>query len=297
MTTYKNQNMMKRIFLLSVCALLCSLCSRADNDKPADPSYTFAYNGTQRVYYLHKPANLPADAPVVVVLHGYGGHAKDGGMAATADKYGFAVCYPEGTMYRDRQSWNVGYSNQKGMEADDVDFLAKLLDELHARHGLSLANAFLTGYSNGGDMCYLVASQQPGLFAAYASNCGQLQTWIYRKDDRRKPVAFAEFHCTLDRISMWDGDPYDKGNWGEYVAVPAAVRYMAGRNRCLIEQTDTAEWHIEGKYTTLRHRYTDALEGKDVYLYEILGGAHGVPWCKPEVNEEIWKFFARYKRN
>lgn len=60
---------------------------------------TFDHNGTERTYYLHIPDNLPANAPLVLYLHGYHGDAtvyKNHGFDNIADANGFAVVYPQG---------------------------------------------------------------------------------------------------------------------------------------------------------------------------------------------------------
>ena len=61
-------------------------------------SHKFQSGGIERSYKYYQPANLSSGAPLVFVLHGYGGTAdpKRFGMNPIADKYGFAVCYPQG---------------------------------------------------------------------------------------------------------------------------------------------------------------------------------------------------------
>lgn len=278
-----------------ICAASAQPAPKAQKAKAApDPLYTIVHNGLTRTYYLHKPANLPAGAPVVYVLHGYDGDATDGGFCQTADRCGeFAVCYPQAAPYKGERGWNVGYAKQRGCTIDDADFLRALINELHVKHGLSDRNVFLTGHSNGGEMCYLCAIRYPDLFAACASNAGQLQEWIFIDDDLQTPVAFAEFHGTLDRVSFWEGDHLDKGHWGAYMPVPAAVKYIACRNRCSHETTDTLAWKVEGHQPVICHHYSGGNGGKDVFLYEVKGGTHGSPWNSQEVNEEAWRFFKR----
>ena len=60
--------------------------------------YTMKNQGLEREYYLYRPEGLKAGAPLVIVLHGYGGSALKGkkAMMDVADRNGFAVCYPQG---------------------------------------------------------------------------------------------------------------------------------------------------------------------------------------------------------
>ena len=82
--------------------------------------------GLEREYYLYRPEGLKAGAPLVIVLHGYGGSALKGkkAMMDVADKNGFAVCYPQGIKDpKGKPGWNVRYPSQEGMKTDDVKFL------------------------------------------------------------------------------------------------------------------------------------------------------------------------------
>ena len=85
----------------------------------------YSHNGLTRQYIYYSPSNLKSGAPLVFVLHGYTGDAasmeRSSRMNGIADQYGFAVCYPRGTIdYRDNRFWNVGYDFHKKVSIDDV---------------------------------------------------------------------------------------------------------------------------------------------------------------------------------
>ena len=130
-------------------------------------SHKFQSGGIERSYKYYQPANLSSGAPLVFVLHGYGGTAdpKRFGMNPIADKYGFAVCYPQGEQdKKGKNCWNVGYPFQADMTIDDINFLCDLALHLQKNYRLSPHNTFCTGYSNGGEMCYLLAYKRPDIF-------------------------------------------------------------------------------------------------------------------------------------
>lgn len=259
---------------------------------------TLRSQGVERTYHLHLPDGLPDGAPLVVVLHGYGGTGNPDrfGMNATADRHGFAVCYPEGERdSRGKQCWNVGYPFQADMEIDDVRFLEELIDHLHRRYGLSRRNVFCTGISNGGDMCYLLASQRPDLFAALGPVAGFMSVAILRADSATHAVPLFEIHGTADRTTRWEGDLENSGGWGAYLPIPIAVGYWAAKNKCLEERVDTLPRGADG-LQAIAHRYTGGTDGNEVWLYETLGGKHS--WSETGVDtcEELWRFFSRYVR-
>ena len=259
---------------------------------------TLRSGGVERTYRLHLPANLPDNAPLVIVLHGYGGDANPEafGMNATADRHGFAVCYPQGERdSRGKRCWNVGYPSQAEMPIDDVQFLEELIGHLHRHYGLSRRNVFCTGMSNGGDMCYLLAAQRPDLFAALGPVAGFMSVAILREDKSLQPVPLFEIHGTADPTTRWEGDLTGEGGWGAYLPIPMAVGYWAAKNKCLEHRIDTLSRGADG-LQVIAHRYTGGTDGNEVWLYETLGGKHS--WKKTGVDtcEELWRFFSRYVR-
>ena len=109
----------------------------------------FRHRGMDREYLLYIPEGIGPDAPLVMVLHGYGGRAMKGGenLREIADREKFAVCYAQGAKdARGKTCWNVGYPFQAGLKTDDVDFLCKLARHLQKEYNLSRNNTFLTGH-------------------------------------------------------------------------------------------------------------------------------------------------------
>ena len=262
-----------------------------------DKTYTYKSGGIERSYIMHIPDNLPCKAPLVIVLHGYGGKADPSryGMNDIADKNGFAVCYPQGV--KDRRGntcWNVGYPFQEDMETDDVDFLCKLVKHLHKKFNLSKQNTFCTGMSNGGEMCYLLAYEKPDVFAAVAPIAGLTLEWMYKSLEGSAPVPLFEIHGTKDRTSEWNGDLENKGGWGAYLPVPIAVNYWVAKNRCTEEKTDTLPDNKTNGHRVITHKYINGINNNEVWLYEIINGGHSWGTADLNTSEEIWKFFSRY---
>ncbi len=264
--------------------------------------FKFRHQGMDRTYWLYLPSDLPAGAPLVFVLHGHGGSAKNyrPEMMAVAKENGFAVCYPQGELdSKNKTCWNVGYPFQDGLKTDDVGFICSLAKHLQKRHNLSRENTFCTGMSNGGEMCYLLAYLRPDDFAAFAPIAGLSMVWSYKKYDAKKAVPLMEIHGTKDKVSMWEGDPADTGGWGEYMAVPLAVSYWAAQAKCTHEETVELPL-IRNK--VILHRYmggVPAWEGGpdvEVRLYEVVGGGHNWSMKDMDTCGEVWKFFSMYLR-
>lgn len=252
---------------------------------------TFKHQGMTREYYLYTPENLKDGAPLVLCLHGYGGSGAHGNadLMDAADRHGFAICYPDGSPDpRGYKSWNVGYPFQKGMKTDDVDLMVKLSKHLKKEHGFK--DAFLTGMSNGGEMCYLTAQRKPKAFKAIASIAGLTLTAMMPLK-YKEPVPFMEVHGTEDRVSEWTGDPEDKGGWGAYMAVPAALSHIIAANGC-VSETITALPRKEGRNQVILHHFQG---GKaDVLVYKVIGGDHS--WSDKDMDtcDAVLEFFSHY---
>lgn len=268
----------------------------------AQEKYQFRHQGLDREYWMYIPENLPEQAPLVFVLHGYGGKAEGycPQMIETARKHGFAVCYPQGEKApKGKTGWNVGYPKQEGMKTDDIDFICDLARHVQKKFSLSRKNTFFSGMSNGGEMCYIMAMQHPEAFTAYASVAGLTMEWVYRSMSPKMAVPLMEIHGTADKTSLWEGDPDNNCGWGEYISVPLAVGVWAAEAKCT--HTETVELPVRNN-KVLMHRHlggSPAWEGGpeiEVRLYEVVGGKHS--WAHKDMDtcEEIWKFFSKYLR-
>lgn len=251
-------------------------------------------DGYQRQLVMYLPDGLQPDAPLVFILHGYGaGIWRENPMLAAADRHGFAVCLPQGL--KDPQgepSWNVGYPFQQVWKVNDVKALCSMAHYVQKRYRLSRQNTFLTGMSNGGEMCYLMAYSKQSTFKAVVPIAGLTMAWIYEQMEAPHPIPIMEIHGTEDRVSQWMGDMEDKGGWGAYLPVPLAIGYWIAKNRCSHEEVENLQ--VNEGHLIIKHRYSSPTTGCDVWLYEVVGGVHS--WFTNDIDtgEEVWQFFSRY---
>ena len=289
---------MKRLLTL-ICALsLCSVVLASDiNGTGTLTEHTFRHKGVEYTYYLYLPQSLKADAPLLMVFHGYNSKNIPSipyGFQPVADREGFAICYPRGPKdHKGKPYWFVGYQFhiENGGVRDDVGFAIRLAKYLQKEYNLSKRNLFATGHSNGGEMCYLLAYLRPELFAAVAPVSGLTMEWMYRELTARKPIPLFEIHGTNDKTSLWEGDPQNIGGWGKYLSVPSAVGYWRAVNRCTHEIRE--ELPVR-RNKVIAHKYVGGTEGKEVWLYEIVEGGHSWADKDLDVGEHIWSFFAKY---
>lgn len=293
---------MKRIGVLVLSLLVISTINVFA--QKIENTLTFDVDGRQRVYYLHFPENLSENAPLVFVLHGYGGSAKGmiefSGMNKVADKNGFAICYPQGNYGIDKKnSWNAGYSND---DVDDVKFLSELASFLQKKYNLSQQNTFCTGMSNGADMCYVLACSSPNVFAAVAPVAGCMIETTYNNCKPAQTIPVFETHGTDDEITLWMGDANYSEKYGAYFGTRKVIDLWIKHNNCTqLEMEVLPNKNNDDKSYVVAEKYTGNTIRNQVWLYTLVGGKHDWPgsWGNMDIvaADEIWFFFQQFINN
>lgn len=148
--------------------------------------HTLVVNGITRQFRVHVPASLNSPPKALVfVLHGGGGTglnvANTGAhplsvFRSVADREGFVVVYPGGLPASDGQEGWVDCRGDNGVSsgADDIGFLATLIERIRGQYSLPTTRVFMAGGSNGAMMTQAFAIVRPDLIAAVASSGGSL---------------------------------------------------------------------------------------------------------------------------
>ena len=261
----------------------------------------FEIDGRNRLYYLHLPQQLKANAPLVFTLHGYGGNAKSmmdySKMNAVADKEGFAVCYPQGVYGPDKKnSWNARYSNDA---VDDVKFLTALAKYLQKEHQLSSQNTFCTGMSNGADMSYMLACHAPAIFAAVAPVAGCMMQTTFDACTSTQPIPILEIHGDKDEITLWEGDENYSEKYGPYLGTRTIIDFWVAKNKSTHTTLDTlADLDKTDGSFVITEKHVGATKEHQVWLYRLVGGKHDWPgtWGNKDIQtaEVVWEFFSEF---
>jgi polyhydroxybutyrate depolymerase len=256
----------------------------------------FTHADTSRSYTIILPDTLLPSRPLVIHTHGYGSSTvEQPDLTAAALSHGFAVCYPVGTPdSRGKAGWNVGYPSQSTLTVDEADFMQAFKVYLCDTYRLNPDNVFLSGMSNGGDLCYQLIYTRPDIFKAYGSVAGLTFNNVYLNNRLTSPAPFLEIHGTADKTSMWDGDPTNSGGWGAYIPVPLAVAAIAANNKCTSLTSSPFDTLPDSSRTATIHRYEGSPSGAEVILIEIDGGKHS--WAAKDINTGLIliDFFSRH---
>lgn len=122
----------------------------------------------QARYYLR--ADLPDEAPLVVVLHGCtqnaAGYDHHSGWSQLADEAGFALLYPEQQRANNPNlCFNWFLPPDTTRDCGEVSSIRQMIETMVVTHGLDRKQIFVTGLSAGGAMAAARLATYPEVFA------------------------------------------------------------------------------------------------------------------------------------
>lgn len=269
-------------------------------------------DGLDRTYRVYRPANLPPDTPVplVVMLHGLLGSGQQAenwyGWNAVADSAGFVMAYPDSR----NRAWAVspdccGASARDGV--DDTAFVAAVVESLSGLLSLDPSRIYVAGISNGGMLAYRLACDT-SIFAAVLA----VSTTMLGDCPAPEPISVLHIHGTADETIPYGGGPGRLDGAGrdgvpdtvDGPAVPDLVRRWQQIDRCAAPRTST-----EATVTT---ETATCPGGRAVTLITIAGAGHQWPGSRQRAAGRLlgldrpateldatatgWQFFATHPR-
>jgi polyhydroxybutyrate depolymerase len=262
-----------------VTALLATGCAGSPEPRrSAAGEHTLTVDGRERGYLLHVPPGAEGPLPVLLVLHGGGGNARQVSaqtrLSELADETGFIAVYPNGTGRTSLLTWNAGaccgYAERQ--RVDDVAFVAALLDEVLADQPADPERVFVTGMSNGAMMSYRLACELSDRITGIAPVAGARNVTPCRPS---RPVSVLAVHGTADELVPYAGGPPARPAPGNETWVNASVADSVGfwvdQDGCRPQPTE----RTDGDVTTAT--YAGCAQGSEVVLHTVAGGGHAWP--------------------
>lgn len=257
--------------------------------------------GIEREYIYYYPSSADPECPLVFVCHGYTGTAQGimdySEFNQLADEFGFAVCYPQGTLDGyDNTFFNVGYDFQNNETVDDVAYLQNLSAYFQSINSIDATKVFCTGMSNGGDLCYMLACEASETFRAVAPISGMIMQDIMDECDPDSEVSIFEIHGTQDNVTYFDGDPNNNDGWGAYPSIPETMTFFNNLfNLQLLSTENLPNTNTNDGSTVTSEKYGSSNSCTEVWLYTVEGGGHDWPgaYGNMDINasREAWLFF------
>ncbi|WP_097948678.1 extracellular catalytic domain type 1 short-chain-length polyhydroxyalkanoate depolymerase [Streptomyces sp. ms115] len=178
--------------------------------------------------YVYRPAALPANAPVVVALHGCTQSAQvysdNAGLNTFADRHGFLVVYAETTTANNANkcfNWFQPGDTRRGQ--GEAASIRQMVAHAATAYGADTGRVQVTGLSAGGAMTSVMLAAYPDVFAAGAVvagipyGCGTDVVSAFgcmSPGVDRTPAAWAQavrdahpgFAGPWPRVAIWHGD-------------------------------------------------------------------------------------------
>nr|MCR4769544.1 dienelactone hydrolase family protein [Bacteroidaceae bacterium] len=255
---------MKKLFTLLFLAISLSMFAEE----------TINVGGKNRTMIVYAPQNLPANAPLMISMHGMNQDAAYQQSQAKwkdiADTAKFVVVYPNG----EGKGWDLGSSK-------DLDFLQAIINTMKQRYNINTNRVYLNGFSMGGMMTYYTLRNRPTMCAAYAPVSGYpMDQSTSRPNGVNDAVPIIHTHGTGDDVCRYDPVPNYVKRWAE------------------IDGCNLTPRVVQRNSGTKFYQYRGGRNGTEVWLLEFQGKGH---WFSNDVNfaltnQEVWNFCKRFER-
>jgi polyhydroxybutyrate depolymerase len=259
-------------------------------------------DGVERTYYLHVPAGLPPNAPLVIMLHGIGndgkGVARGYGWEDQADTSRFVVAGPDASRVHPERApsrrtfrmWNIGRPGDPAsiLRSDDVGFIVAMIDDIARTAGIDRSRVYVAGFSNGGHMANRLGQEIAGRLAAVSTSASQMLSLstppsrgipiLYSAGDRdpETPVEAGRTELPGGGVSVRDAQRTLVDRWRGLHGCPTA-HTIAAPTDVVIEVSGPCRDGSEVRYILMR------------------GVDHKWPLDKPiDLTQTSWDFFKRF---
>ena len=279
------------------------------------------FNLQRRSYRLHIPSGYrPQDAlPLLIVVHGAFSTAAQieaqTGFSTLADRYGFAVAYPNGIgIFGLLQHWNAGHCCGKAAadDIDDVGFIDETIADVRRFLSIDASRMYMVGFSNGGMFTHRYGAERAAELAAIAPLAGPAggkaqpdrPEWRIPRPQAALPVII--FHGTGDdKVPHKGGGSGKDPNGRQYLSALQSAEIWVEYNRC----NPLSARNTQRDDSVTITRWSDCRDRAAVELHTLRDWGH--QWPGPfftgsldsqdplngfDASQVIWEFFERYQR-
>ncbi len=168
-----SSSFLKRVFFAAAAPLLILSAAPA---LALTTVSSFGSNPGALQMFKHVPASMPANAPLVVALHGCTQTAaayESAGWTALANTHKFYVVYPQQVSGNNsNKCFNWFESGDIARGAGEALSIKQMVDQMKADHSIDTNRVYVTGLSAGAFMTTVMAATYPDVFAGAAPIAG-----------------------------------------------------------------------------------------------------------------------------
>jgi polyhydroxybutyrate depolymerase len=218
-------------------------------------------------------------------------------MRALSDSQQFFLVYPQGTKLWGSTHWNVG-SWTEGSQANDLDFIDTLTDELAKNYNIDEERIYACGYSNGGFFSQELACQLSHKIAAIGTVAANMSTKTLNNCDPDHPIPVITISGTMDNIVRYDGSEPK-----ETISHNNTIDYWISFNNSDLEPiiSDLEDKDTSDGSSVVLYQYLNGNNSVEIEHYKILNGGHDWPGTfgnmDIDANTVIWNFVSKFDIN
>ncbi|MBR4397757.1 MAG: dienelactone hydrolase family protein [Fibrobacter sp.] len=229
-------------------------------------------NGANRNMLVYAPSGIEKNRPLIIQMHGYNQDAAYQKNAAKwepiADTARFVVVFPNG----ENKAWDT--SGEK-----DLNFIKAIINEMNNKYGIDKKRVYVSGFSMGGMMSYVVANKMSDQIAAIApvSGGGSPST-------AKRAMPIIHTHGTTDDVVNYNNTANTVKSWVPF-------------NKCSSNSEKIKPYpaNKSGSAASLEI-WSGCTDNVEVRLLTIDGKGHWYSMDEASVNTsvEIWNFVKRF---
>ena len=274
--------MSKSIFVFICVLVFNSAVNAKEHLRVKEISITQNISGvlTERKLLMHLPTNfdLQNSYPVIFFLHGKGGEMEQfpGILHKFVNSHRFIGIYPQGYL----NSWNLGKEPSK---ANDIYFMASIVDNLEKVQKIKSKNYFAVGFSNGGGLVNRLALET-NIFNSVAVLVSQLTEELLNNSNTVNKTSVLQINGLKDKIVPFRGGKAKMGH--NFFSALNSIEHWAKLSNCEKHQTqfDTA-------FGNKIYKFPKCPKSLNIMLLEVKKSGHFIP---PNTEGNLFKFILNF---
>lgn len=250
-----------------------SKCALEDVTAISDNTFDCSYENVKHEFIVDLP-DIYENAPLILMLHGYGGSAEafrsDIEFEKDANANGYVVVYVTGAPSPEDKTSSAGWNSGIGVSSNnDVEFLCALVNYMCTNFSLDATRVYAIGFSNGAFMTHRLAVYANDIFAGVVSVAGMMPESIWEN----KPVegAVSVFQITGEKDDVVPKNSDGSAKFSKAPAIEDVIDYYVAINGLSLSETSDI-----GKKSVLT-KYASSDASKQVWNLSISDGCHSWP--------------------
>ena len=279
---YLNHHMSKFTFIFICILIFNSAVNAKEHSSVKEISISQEILGvlTERKFLMHLPKNFDFEDvyPVIFFLHGKGGKMEQFPriLQKFVNTHRFIGIYPQGYL----NSWNLGKEPSK---ANDIYFIASIVENLEKVQKIKSINYFAVGFSNGGGLVNKLVLET-NIFNSVAVLVSQLTEELLNNSKTVNKTSVLQINGLKDKIVPFRGGKTKMGH--KFFSALKSIEHWAKLSNCEKYQTQ-----FNTAFGNKIYEFPNCQKSQNIMLLEVQKSGHFIP---PNTEGNLFKFILNF---